>query len=264
MRFGALRGEKLIASPPGAGSAPRPCCTAASDPTFRSRSHGRAVTMRRAAFRRSTRFNGGGHVKRTFYMAAAHSRRSGVPDRVGDACQWSDRRRATNSEWRSYGGEPRQLTVLAARSDQRAQLQEPRDRVAVQDREPRPAAGDSVRIDAADGERASCTRPPARGGRSSRSIAATGEHAVDAQRERRAARRQRAAAAVRPRPRLLDRRPRRADSLRHARLSARRARRQDRHPDPGLRQGRRRRSEAWTTIRRSISSPAKSDCTRRR
>ena len=88
--------------------------------------------------------------------------------------------------------------------------------------------------------------------------------AVDAQPERRPARRGGAAAAVGPRPRVLDRRQGGAHPLRHARLSAGRARCQDRRPDPRLRQERHRRSEAWTTTRRWIWSPAKSACTPRR
>ena len=68
--------------------------------------------------------------------------------------------------------------------------------------------------------------------------------AVDARRERRRARRGRAAAALRPRPGVLDRRPRRAHPLRHARLSPDRAECQDRRAGPELRQERHRRSEA--------------------
>ena len=137
----------------------------------------------------------------------------------------------------------RQHPVLAARSDQRGQLQEPRDRLAVQDRQPRPAARVQPRVDAADGER----RPlfhgrHAAGGRRAR--CGHRRAAVGAQRERRPARHQRAARPFRPRAGLLDRRPRRADSLRHARLPAHRAQREDRRPGCRLRPERRRRSEA--------------------
>ena len=68
--------------------------------------------------------------------------------------------------------------------------------------------------------------------------------ALDAQRERGRARRGRAASAVRPRARVLERRHRRSDPLRHARLSADRARRENRDARPELRPERRRRSEA--------------------
>ena len=73
---------------------------------------------------------------------------------------------------------------------------------------------------------------------------------------RRARRRARAAApapAVGPRRRLLDRRPRRTDSLRHDRLSAGRARRENRRAHRLLRQRRHRRSEGSGGVRQSAS-----------
>ena len=60
---------------------------------------------------------------------------------------------AKNGEWPTYGGDLGQHALLAARSDQRRQLQQARGRVAVQDRQPRPAARVQARGDAADGER---------------------------------------------------------------------------------------------------------------
>ncbi len=146
---------------------------------------------------------------------------------------------------------PGQHAVCAARSDQRGQLQQARDRLAVQDRQPGPAARVPVRIDAADGPRRRLLdrRHPAGGRRARRGHRRA---AVDAQRARRRARRGSAPAALGPRPGVLDRRPRRADSLRHAGLPPHRARRKDRQSDPELRHGRSRRSEAE---RRSDDGP---------
>ena len=62
---------------------------------------------------------------------------------------------------------------------------------------------------------------------------------------------------------VLDRRQGGAHPLRHARLPAGRARREDRPARRRLRQERHRRSEAGRSIRRSISSPARSACTPR-
>ena len=56
----------------------------------------------------------------------------------------------------------REHALLAARPDQREQLQQARDRLALQDRQPRPAAGIQFRGDAADGQRRRSTRPLAR------------------------------------------------------------------------------------------------------
>ena len=91
---------------------------------------------------------------------------------------------------------PRQHALLAARSDQRRQLQQARSRLALQDRPSRAAAGVPVRVDAADGERRRSTprRHAARGRRARRRDRRA---AVDAQRARRRARRRGAAAAVR-------------------------------------------------------------------
>ena len=147
-----------------------------------------------------------------------------------------------NTDWRSYGGNLANHRYAAARSDQRRQFQEPRNRLAVQDREPRPAQGVSVRVDAADrqGRDVLDRRHAARRRRDRRGHR---RDAVDAQRKRGPARPERAAAAVRTRARVLDRWPGRADSLRHARLPSGRARREDRQQDRRVRQGRHRRPE---------------------
>ena len=96
--------------------------------------------------------------------------------------------------------------------------------------------------------------------------AATRRDALDAHRGRGRARAERdshtAPAAASPTGRA--RRRRSTHHLRHARLSDEGARREDRHPDSGLRQERRRRSEARDRIRRSISTPASSASTPRR
>ena len=136
---------------------------------------------------------------------------------------WRAKRRVADLRRR-----PRQHAVLAARSDQRGQLQQARGRLALQDRRARPAARVQLRVDAADGRRRRLRHrrhAPRRG----RARCGDRRDAVDAQRERRQARRRGAAPAVGPRPRLLDRRPRtKPDHLRHARLSDARARREDR------------------------------------
>ena len=56
----------------------------------------------------------------------------------------------------------REHALLAARSDQRHQLQQAAAGVPLQDREPRPAPRVPVPGHAADGERHGCTSPPAR------------------------------------------------------------------------------------------------------
>ena len=137
----------------------------------------------------------------------------------------------------------RSHAVLAARSDQRRQLRQARDRVAVQDRQPRSSPGISIRIDAADGQgrRLLDGGIAPRGGRARRR---DGRAALDAQRERGGARRGRAAAAVGPRARVLERRRgRRSDPVRHAGLSPDRAERADRRAGRLVRRARRRRSE---------------------
>ena len=111
---------------------------------------------------------------------------------------------AKNGEWRTYGGDPRQYPLLAARSDQRLELQQARSRVAVQDRQPGPAAGIQSGRHAADGQ-----RRPLRHGRHAarRRRARCGYRRADlgAQRERGRARPQRPSPAFRPRTFLLDR-----------------------------------------------------------
>ena len=126
---------------------------------------------------------------------------------------------------------PRQ-PLFAARSDQRAELQRSRGRLALQDRQPRHAARVQARRDAADGQgRAVHDRrhaPRRRGARRGHRRAALGPPLP-----RRPARRRRAPSAFRPRPRVLDRRQgRRSHPLRHAGLSPHRARREDRAARP--------------------------------
>ena len=138
---------------------------------------------------------------------------------------------------------PRQHALRAARSDQPGQLQEARGRVALQDRRARAAARVQPAVHAADGRRRAVfdRRHP------SRRRCARCRHrrdALDAQPERRPARRGGAAAAVGPRTVVLERRPRRADPLRHAGLPDGRARREDRRARRRLRQERHRRSQA--------------------
>ena len=65
--------------------------------------------------------------------------------------------------------------LFAARSDQRVELQQARGRLAVQDRQPRPASRVQARRHAADGQRRRSTRPAARGDRSIALDGRTGE-----------------------------------------------------------------------------------------
>ena len=58
-----------------------------------------------------------------------------------------------NGEWPSYTGDTRGTPLLAARSDQRAELQRPRSRLALQDRQPRHAPRIQARRHAARGRR---------------------------------------------------------------------------------------------------------------
>ena len=118
---------------------------------------------------------------------------------------------ATGGEWPTYGGDLGQHALRAARSDQRGQFRQARGRLAVQDRRPRPASRVQLRVHAADGRRRALhdRRLAPRGGRARRRDR---RDDVDAQRARGQARRRGAAQAVRPRPRLLDRRPRRSAS----------------------------------------------------
>ena len=64
-----------------------------------------------------------------------------------------------NGEWPHYTADVRGTQVLAARSDQRRQLQQARSRVALQDRQPRPASRVQARRHAARWSRACSTRP---------------------------------------------------------------------------------------------------------
>ena len=137
----------------------------------------------------------------------------------------------------------RQHPLRAARPDHARQLQRPRDRVAVQDRQPGPEAGVQLPVHAPHGQREALHdgRLPAR-----RRVARPGHRgdAVDAQRARRRARRGGAPAAVRPRAGLLERREGRADPVRDTGLPPDRARREDRRPGCELRHARRRGPEA--------------------
>ena len=133
--------------------------------------------------------------------------------------------------------------LFTAGSDQRRQLQQAHCRVALQDRSPRSASRVHVRVDACDGERRAVFhrgQPPGRG----RARPGNRRRALDAQRARRRARRRGTAPVVRPRPRVLDRRQRGANSLRHSGIPAGRAEREDRHACPDIRQRRPRRSQA--------------------
>ena len=95
---------------------------------------------------------------------------------------------AKNGEWTTYGADLGNTRYSAARSDQRRQLQQAGDRLALQDREPRTAARVPVRVDAADGQgrRVFDRRHAPRGRRARRGH---GRADVDAQRARRRARR---------------------------------------------------------------------------
>ena len=136
----------------------------------------------------------------------------------------------TNGEWRTYGGDLGSTRYAPLDQINRRQLQEPGNRVALQDRHPRPPARLQPADDAADGQRRALhdrrIEARRRGDRRRNRRAA-----VDVPPRRRQARRRVAAAALRTRRGVLDRRPRRrADLFRDHRLSARRARRQDRPP----------------------------------
>ena len=141
---------------------------------------------------------------------------------------------ALNGEWRAYGGDTGHTRYSPLDQINADEFQQAHGRVALQDRSSRAAARVHVRVDAGDGQRRAvfdCGQPAS--GRRARSGNRRG--AVDAQRARRSARRRRAAPAFGARPRVLDRRQRGTDSLRHAGLSARRAEREDRHARPGVR-----------------------------
>ena len=139
--------------------------------------------------------------------------------------------------------------VLAARSDQRHQLQQARGRLAVQDRQPRHPPRVQARRHAAGVKGVLYTTAGTR-----RSVVALdGKHRradLGAQLPRRQPRRDRAAPAVGPRRLVLDRRQgRRAHPLRHHRLPPGRAQREDRRDDPVVRRERRRRPEEGRRVR---------------
>ena len=123
--------------------------------------------------------------------------------------------------------------VLAARSDQRQQLQQDGSRLAIQDRQPRPASRDQARRHAADGQ-GHALRHGRHAPRRRRARRADRRAEVDVQHGRGRARHALgAASALGPRPVVLDRRQRRrAHPLRHDRLSPGGAQRQDRPADP--------------------------------
>ena len=158
--------------------------------------------------------------------------------------------------------------VLAARSDQRRQLQQARGRLAVQDRQPRHAARVQARRHAArDSRRA--LRDGWHAPIGHRAGRPHGRADLVPQLPRRPARGDRPAPAVGPRRRVLDRRQeRRAHPLRDDRLSADRAQREERLDGPVLRRGRRRRPEEGRGVRQGPADRstrrAKSACTRRR
>ena len=143
--------------------------------------------------------------------------------------------------------------VLAARSDQRVELQPARGRVAVQDRQPRPAPRVQARRHAArDQGHPLHDRRHAAIGRRARRQDRRGD--LDAQPARGQARGGVAAPALGPRRVVLDRRQgRRPRHLRDDRLPARRAQREDRRDDSVVRQGRRRRSESRRRVRQGAA-----------
>ena len=73
------------------------------------------------------------------------------------------------AEWRSYAGDLRNHHYSPLAQVNRVELQRARSRLALQDRQPRPASGIQARRHAADGATACSTPPPAPAGRSSRS-----------------------------------------------------------------------------------------------
>ncbi len=141
--------------------------------------------------------------------------------------------------------------ILAARSNQQRQRQEPADCLAVQDRQPRAAPRFQHAVGAHRRQqrdvRAGRHAPLGRGARSRQR-----RDAVDVAHGRGQTRRGSAAPGLGPRARVLDRRQgRRAHRHRHARLSHGAAQREDR------RSGRRRSAEtAWSISRRRSISPA--------
>ena len=147
-----------------------------------------------------------------------------------------------------HGGRARHQ-ILAARSDQRRQLQQARGRVALQDRQPRhPPRVQARRHAARDQGRALHDRRHAPLRRRARRPDRRAD--LVAQLPRRQPRRDRAAPVVRPRRVVLDRRQgRRAHPLRDDRLPPDRAQREDRRDDPVVRRGRRRRPEEGHGLR---------------
>ena len=139
-----------------------------------------------------------------------HRRRGGVDDRraahdgptlgTGSGIPEHQERRVAVLHRRRQG-----LALLAARSDQRQQLQQARGRLAVQDRQPRHAPRVQARRHAADGQgrRLRDRRHAPLGGRARRQDR---RDDLGPRREGRRPRRQRAAPALGPRPLLLDRR----------------------------------------------------------
>ena len=179
--------------------------------------------------------------------AAAAARNAATPQprrRRAAIAAGGDHRRANDdlADLRRQPGEP---SLLTRRPDYEGQLQQAGNRLAAEDRFPRPAAGHAVFGDATGGRpRALYDRRHAAGG--DRTGRRHRRNALDARGGRRSSRSERAAQRRRPRPRLLGQRRRRrsARDLRHARLSDAGARREDRHPRTGVREERRRRPEA--------------------
>ena len=158
-------------------------------------------------------------TRTTLFAASLFSMSRGTVRPIGQP-----RRRVAHLRRRS-----RQHALLAARPDQRRQLQQARGRLALQDRQPRPAAGVQSRVDAADGQGRALLDRRHRAARSSRSTPRPASCSGCTARTKGA----RGAAA----PRQLSGRglaywtdgTRGAHPLRHARLPAGRARREDRH-----------------------------------
>ena len=122
---------------------------------------------------------------------------------IGTSGQSNPAPSTKNGEWPHYTADLRGTQVLAARSDQREQLQGPRGRLALQDRQPRHTSRIQAGRYAADGRRRAVHdgrhAPLRRRTRRSHRRAAVG-----APLSRRHARRECSASAVRARRRLLD------------------------------------------------------------
>ena len=174
-----------------------------------------------------------------------------------------------NGEWPHYTADIRGSALFAARSDQRVELQQARGRVALQDRQPRPASRVQARRHAADGQRRALhdRRHAAVGRRARREDrrADLGAQPARRQARRRSRRASCRAAACRTGPTA---RATSASSTSRPAIGWSRSNAKTGAPIAVVRQGRHRRSEgrrrSTATGSRSISRPARSACTRRR